>query len=206
MLAGPAPFEEMPMRAPVTLFALTMLSMAAPACIPIAKPPASTSEKPVNGIVAPTSGPTVVAAMLNTDNAELGSAGITPGKDGVQLDIDVSGLAVGSYGVHLHAVGKCDGPDFKTAGAHWDPAGKQHGRDNPLGAHLGDLPNLTVTTTNKGKLSIALPRLNINGDSGLLDGDGTSIIIHAMPDDYRTDPSGNSGARMICGVFRQLYF
>jgi superoxide dismutase, Cu-Zn family len=198
--------KEMPMRSPITLITISVLSMAAAACIPAAKPPVSANEKPVNGIVAPTSGPTVVAAMQNKDGAELGSAGITPGKNGVQLDIDVTGLAIGSYGVHLHAIGKCDGPDFKTAGAHWNPAGKQHGRENPMGAHLGDLPNLVVTTANKGKLSVALPGLNINGDAGLLDADGTSIIIHAMADDYRTDPSGNSGARMICGVFRQLYF
>jgi superoxide dismutase, Cu-Zn family len=196
----------MKMRYPIQMAALATACLMASACVPAARTETGTAGKPAQSIVAPTSGPTVVAPLYNAQQVELGSAGITPGKDGVQLDITVSDLAIGSYGLHLHMVGKCEGPEFKTAGMHWNPDSKMHGRDNPMGAHLGDLPNLVVTKQGEAKLSVALPGVMINDENGLLDADGTSIILHAAPDDYRTDPSGNSGARMICGVFRPLNF
>jgi Cu-Zn family superoxide dismutase len=90
-------------------------------------------------------------------------------------------------------VGQCDGPDFKSAGPHWNPAGRQHGHDNPLGAHLGDLPNLSVGSDGRGTASFTV-------DGDMADADGTSLVIHADPDDNKTDPSGNSGARIACAV------
>ena len=110
-----------------------------------------------------------------------------------QINVQAEGLAPGTHGIHLHAVGRCDGPDFKSAGGHWNPAGKQHGRNNPLGAHLGDLPNLNVDADGRGNASFA-----VNGD--MADADGTSLVIHAGSDDYKTDPSGNSGDRIACAV------
>jgi len=109
------------------------------------------------------------------------------------IKVDAEGLPPGVHGIHLHAVGRCDGPDFKSAGAHWNPAGKQHGHDNPAGAHLGDLPNLDAGADGKASASFA-----IEGDMD--DADGTSLVIHAKPDDYKTDPSGNSGERIACAV------
>jgi superoxide dismutase, Cu-Zn family len=140
------------------------------------------------------------AVLKNKDDAKLGSAFIIQSKYGLELNVKLAGLTPGKYGMHLHEVGKCDGPDFKTAGMHWNPAGKQHGRDNPMGAHSGDMPNITISADKKGSLSVALEGAQMEGVNGLFDADGTSIIIHASADDFRTDPSGNSGARMICGV------
>lgn len=109
------------------------------------------------------------------------------------IKVEASGLPPGVHGIHLHSVGKCDGPDFKSAGGHWNPTGKQHGHDNPMGAHRGDLANLTVAADGKGSANFS-----VEGD--MEDIDGTSLVIHADPDDYRTDPSGNSGARIACAV------
>jgi Cu-Zn family superoxide dismutase len=110
-----------------------------------------------------------------------------------EIKVQAAGLPPGVHGIHLHAVGRCEGPDFKSAGGHWNPAGKQHGHDNPLGAHLGDLPNLTVGADGRGAANFS-----IQGD--MADADGTSLVIHAQPDDNKTDPSGNSGDRIACAV------
>lgn len=111
----------------------------------------------------------------------------------------VEGVALppGDHGLHIHTVGLCEGPAFASAGPHWNPDMKMHGRDNPMGAHRGDLPNLQIGTDGTGKVSFDLPA----GSAALLDADGASIVVHAAPDDYRTDPSGNSGGRIACGVF-----
>jgi len=109
------------------------------------------------------------------------------------IKVNASGLVPGKHGIHLHAVGSCNGPDFKSAGTHWNPAGKQHGHENPAGAHLGDLPNLRVGDDGKGSASF-----EVRGD--MADADGTSLVVHAKPDDYKTDPSGNSGDRVACAV------
>jgi len=95
--------------------------------------------------------------------------------------------------LHLHAVGRCEGPKFDSAGPHWNPAGRQHGHLNPAGSHLGDLPNLTVSANGRGALNFLVR-------GGLVDADGTALVIHAKPDDYRTDPSGSSGDRIACAV------
>jgi Cu-Zn family superoxide dismutase len=114
----------------------------------------------------------------------------------------VEGLALppGDHGLHIHSVGLCEGPAFASAGPHWNPDAKMHGRDNPMGAHRGDLPNLQVGTNGSGSVSFELP----GSAAALLDADGASIVIHAAPDDYKTDPSGSSGGRIACGVFRSL--
>jgi Cu-Zn family superoxide dismutase len=115
--------------------------------------------------------------------------------DGHRTNIRIAaeGLAPGVHGIHLHSVGRCDGPDFKSAGPHWNPAGRQHGHDNPMGAHMGDLPNLTAGADGRAAASFT-----VEGD--MADADGTSLVIHAKPDDNKTDPSGNSGDRIACAV------
>ena len=119
-----------------------------------------------------------------------------------RLRIEAFGLAPGAYGVHVHEVGRCDPPGFTSSGAHWNPAGRRHGKDNPQGMHKGDLPNLLVGSDGRGTLEITIPDAAVSGGANaLVDGDGAAIVIHAAPDDYRTDPSGNSGARIACGVF-----
>jgi Cu-Zn family superoxide dismutase len=115
----------------------------------------------------------------------------------IQVHVQAQGLAAGTYGVHLHAVGRCEGPTFESAGPHWNPAGRQHGSLNPQGPHLGDLPNLVVGADGGGRVEFALAG---TATAALADADGTAVVIHAGVDDYRTDPSGNSGARIACGV------
>ena len=120
---------------------------------------------------------------------------------GLRVRVEAAGLVAGAYAVHLHEVGLCDPPDFASAGPHWNPTGRQHGRLNPLGPHLGDLPNLAVGAGGDGAVEFVIRGASLGrGESGLLDRDGAALVIHAGPDDYRTDPSGNSGARLACGV------
>ena len=144
----------------------------------------------------------VTADLARADGSWAGVATISRRRDGVFLSLSAEAAAGGTYGMHLHAVGKCEGPDFTTAGPHWNPDMKQHGRDNPMGAHHGDLPNVTAGADRKITLEFKLPDFVISGPTGLLDADGGALVIHEKADDYKTDPSGNSGKRIICGVFK----
>lgn len=118
----------------------------------------------------------------------------------VTISIAVVGLSPGLHGVHLHTTGACDAPEFTSAGGHLNPGGRQHGTNNPAGAHLGDLPNVTVGGTGAGTVSATLPGSREAVLAQLFDADGTAIVVHANSDDYRTDPSGNAGGRIACGV------
>jgi Cu-Zn family superoxide dismutase len=138
------------------------------------------------------------AQLRDSTELDKGRAMLRERNGDVMLRVEASGLSPGVHGIHVHAVGRCDAPDFASAGPHWNPAGRQHGRDNPQGMHQGDLPNLTVGADGRGVLEA--PVAGATSASGLLDADGAAIIIHAGPDDYRTDPSGNSGGRIACGV------
>ncbi len=121
--------------------------------------------------------------------------------DSVRLRVEAMGMAAGSYGAHVHTTGRCDAPDFASAGPHWNPTGQQHGKNNPQGMHKGDLPNLAVGTDGRGSFEVTIPGASLAGARNpLLDGDGAAVVIHAGADDYRTDPSGNSGGRIACGV------
>lgn len=121
---------------------------------------------------------------------------------GLTMRVEATGLRPGTYAVHLHSVGRCDPPDFTSAGSHWNPTAHQHGRLNPLGPHFGDLPNIEIGTDGRGSIAFALPSGSVRrGEHVLLDSDGAALVIHANADDYRTDPTGNSGGRIACGVF-----
>ncbi|MEK6541655.1 MAG: superoxide dismutase family protein [Pseudomonadota bacterium] len=142
------------------------------------------------------------ATIRDAAGALRGEAVIHIGAAGMELSILVSGLPAGTYGAHVHSVGQCAAPAFTSAGGHWNPASRQHGRLNPMGSHMGDLPNLVVGSDGRGELHYALPgEPGGDGEGGLLDADGAALVIHAAADDERTDPSGNSGARMACAVF-----
>jgi superoxide dismutase, Cu-Zn family len=141
--------------------------------------------------------PLARASISAADGSARGSAVITGTADAMRLTVNATGMPAGTHGLHIHTVGKCNAPDFKTAGAHWNPAMKQHGRDNPMGAHDGDLPNLVIDPDGSGSVSAPLS----GSARDFLDGDGAAIVIHATADDYKTDPSGNSGDRIACGVF-----
>jgi superoxide dismutase, Cu-Zn family len=137
------------------------------------------------------------AVLTAADGAPRGSASLSAAPNGLTLHVNAEALAPGTHGIHVHAVGRCDPPDFQTAGPHWNPTDRQHGRDNPQGAHHGDLPNITIGADGRGTLHATLPGATL---PALFDADGAALIIHAAADDYRTDPSGNSGGRIACGV------
>ena len=120
---------------------------------------------------------------------------------GVLVRIDARQMAAGAYGAHVHTTGRCDAPGFESAGPHWNPTGQQHGRENPQGTHLGDLPNLVVGADGRGQVEYLIAGATLTqGERALQDADGAAVVVHAGADDNRTDPSGNSGARIACGV------
>lgn len=118
---------------------------------------------------------------------------------GVSFRIDARGLPHGVHGIHVHPLGRCDPPDFSTAGTHWNPSGREHGMNNPKGPHDGDMPNVTVAANGVLQETVVLPKATMGQ---LLDADGSSIMIHAGPDDYVSQPAGNSGAKIACAVIR----
>ncbi|KQU49852.1 superoxide dismutase [Sphingomonas sp. Leaf339] len=137
-------------------------------------------------------------AMLRTAaGVDVGRATATEVGGGLRFTIDARGMPAGMHGAHVHMVGRCDAPDFASAGGHWNPTSMQHGTMNPQGPHTGDMPNLIVGTDGRGTLGVTVPGATM---AGLLDADGSALVIHANPDDLKTDPSGNSGGRIACGV------
>jgi superoxide dismutase, Cu-Zn family len=147
--------------------------------------------------------PITNAQLTDSAGADRGQVEAFRDRRGLRLEIVARGFNPGTYGMHIHTIGKCDAPDFTSAGPHWNPTGAQHGRDNPLGQHRGDLPNLVIESGMIGRATVTVPNAMLTGDGALLDGDGASFIIHAQADDLKTDPTGNSGGRIVCGVFNR---
>jgi Cu-Zn family superoxide dismutase len=144
---------------------------------------------------------TAVAEIRNAAGQPLGTATLSQVTGGVRVVMEVRGLPPGPKGVHLHEAAKCDPPEFTSAGGHFNPEQKQHGLLNAAGPHAGDLPNVTITADGAGRLESFSDRVTLEaGPKSLLGGAGTALVIHAAPDDFRTDPTGNSGARLACGV------
>jgi Cu-Zn family superoxide dismutase len=156
----------------------------------------------------PASGTPVIrsatAEMRSASGARHGILTLERSAAGVRIDGALTGVPPGVHGIHFHEVGQCDSPDFATAGAHLNPAGAAHGLENPRGPHAGDLPN--VTANDAGQMIVDLATIRVTLDdapgTGLFDNDGTSLVIHAARDDQRTDPAGNSGARIACGIVK----
>jgi len=152
----------------------------------------------------PASAQMATVELRSAQGGVVGSATLTEGPQGVRLTVEPSGLAPGRHGMHIHAVGKCDPPAFTSAGGHFNPEGKQHGWMNPAGAHAGDLPNLSVALDGTARLEVYVPRVTLAaGPQSLFPPGGTALVIHAGPDDEITDPTGNSGDRIACGVIRK---
>ena len=144
----------------------------------------------------------IMAVQLLGPNSELrGTASLEARPAGLRITARVEGLAPGTYAIHYHQVGICTPPTFDSAGPHFNPLMKQHGRENPMGPHVGDLPNIVVAANGKGEITHTVDGLMLTGGANpLLDGDGAAVVLHAGADDYRTDPSGNSGKRIACGT------
>ncbi len=144
------------------------------------------------------------AMLKDAKGQQVGTATFTGAEGGVKLTVEVKGLPPGSHGIHVHGAGKCEAPEFKSAGPHFNPSHKKHGLESPEGHHAGDLPNITVGADGKGTFSATLEGVALGqGTTSLLNTEGTALVIHAGPDDGKTDPAGNSGARIACGVIEK---
>jgi Cu-Zn family superoxide dismutase len=144
------------------------------------------------------------ASIVDANGKSVGNLTLTQKADGVQITGALSGLPPGTHAIHIHAAGQCEPPAFTTAGGHFNPDSKQHGMKNPLGAHAGDLPNFDVAADGTANLSLLASHVTLaEGPNSLFHQGGTSLVIHASADDYMTDPSGNSGARIACGVIEK---
>ena len=147
--------------------------------------------------------PAADATLVNSEGKAVGKATVTEYGGHLHLVLHVQRQAPGDHGLHIHAIGLCTPPDFASAGGHWNPEHHQHGMENPQGAHAGDIANLKIGADGVGRVHADLGSHTLtSGAAPLLDSDGASIMIHQSPDDMKTDPSGNSGARIACGVFK----
>ena len=145
--------------------------------------------------------PQATAELKNARGEAVGTASFWEDANGVRITAQVRGIPAGKHGFHIHAVGKCDPPDFMTAGGHFNPGGKKHGLKSPDGPHAGDLPSLEVGADGTGRLEYVTKLVTLGtGPTTLFDADGSALVLHANPDDDTTDPTGNSGGRSACGV------
>lgn len=135
--------------------------------------------------------------LIDSSGRQIGTVAAWQTSGGVSFHVTASGLPHGLHGIHVHPIGRCDPPDFASAGTHWNPTGKQHGLNNPQGPHAGDLPNVEVAANGVLSQTVVLPNATM---AQLLDADGSSIMIHANADDYVSQPSGNSGPKIACAV------
>jgi Cu-Zn family superoxide dismutase len=144
------------------------------------------------------------AEMLNAEGKKIGSASFSETADGVRIHVQLSKLPAGTHAMHIHNAGECHGPDFKSSGAHFNPFGKKHGSKNTEGPHAGDLPNFEVKADGTAEVDVTAKLVTLKeGKNSLFQTGGTCLMIHEKADDESTDPTGNAGERLACGVIKK---
>lgn len=145
------------------------------------------------------------ATLFDASGRQVGVVALTEDGSSVLVSGNFQSLAPAQHGIHFHTVGRCDTTGaFASAGGHFNPASRKHGLENPEGPHAGDLPNLVIDSSGTGRYRTTTSRVTLGtGSASLLDADGSAVVVHALADDQRTDPAGNSGARVACGVVRE---
>lgn len=150
------------------------------------------------------SSPSAHADFINAQGEKIGTAVLTQTAGGVKIAVNAGQLPPGTHAFHVHAVGKCEVPDFKSAGGHFNPGGKQHGKDNANGPHAGDMLNFEVGANGTAQFSTVNAGVSLGaGPNSLFHEGGTALVIHEKADDYKTDPAGNAGNRIACGVIQK---
>ena len=145
-----------------------------------------------------------VVQLKDAQGNDVGTATLSEQDGGVAIGLNVRGLPPGEHGIHFHQNAVCEAPDFKSAGPHFNPEGKKHGLENPEGHHAGDNPNLTISADGKAEAQMVSKDVTLGeGGHSLFSNGGTSLVIHAKMDDQKTDPTGNSGDRIACGVIQK---
>jgi Cu-Zn family superoxide dismutase len=141
------------------------------------------------------------AKLMNAQGQQVGEVNLEQTPHGVIAHVHITNLPEGAHAFHIHAIGKCEAPDFKSAGGHFNPRGREHGFKNPKGPHAGDLPNIFVPASGKLNIDVFVRDIRLDGSrDGLFDADGSAIVVHSGPDDYKSNPAGDAGARIACGV------
>ncbi len=179
---------------------LMVVGMLCVAALPTAQAPASNADSATRSKQGGSE--TAQAEIKDATGQVVGRATLRQTPDGVRIQTTFSGLPVGAHGFHIHETGRCE-PPFTTAGGHFNPEPKQHGRESQMGRHAGDLPNLTVPENGRVIVEVIEPMVSLrSGPNSLMDGDGSALVVHERRDDNQTDPDGNSGSRIACGIIQ----